>query len=82
MFHLRSVVRNVGIHPKEILSMIDTTPVTMVVAKLDAMPPPEEQMEQIEKSRRPKRLLIAKCERPLTVLGGDGSKEILLRQDS
>ncbi|KAI0179035.1 DltD domain-containing protein [Hypoxylon sp. FL1284] len=64
-------------HPKETLKLVDSTPVMMVIPELDAMSPPEEQMEEFEKFRQSKRVLIAKGKGHLTVLSGNGSEEIL-----
>ncbi|KAJ5952536.1 DltD domain-containing protein [Penicillium vulpinum] len=63
--------------PKELLKMIDVTPVMMVTPELDAMSPPNEQIEAFEKFEQPKRFFLAKGKGHLTVLSGEGSDEIL-----
>ncbi|TGJ83509.1 hypothetical protein E0Z10_g5261 [Xylaria hypoxylon] len=62
--------------PKSLLSMLDATPIMMIVPELDAMSPPEEQIEAFEKFQQPKRLYIAKGKGHLTVLSGDGSEKV------
>jgi pimeloyl-ACP methyl ester carboxylesterase len=63
--------------PKELLKLVDVTPVMMVTPELDAMSPPNEQIEAFGKFQQPKRFFLAKGKGHLTVLSGEGSDEIL-----
>ena len=64
-------------HPKELLQMVDVTPVMMITPELDQMSPPEEQKEAFERFQQPKKFYLAKGKGYLTVLSGHGSEEIL-----
>ncbi|KAJ2994634.1 hypothetical protein NUW58_g1504 [Xylaria curta] len=74
---LQSYYKLAFFHPKELLKMVDITPVMMITPELDAMSPPEEQKEAFEKFQQPKRFYLAKGKGHLTVLSGDGSEEVL-----
>ncbi|KAM3502079.1 hypothetical protein MY10362_005106 [Beauveria mimosiformis] len=63
--------------PKEILKLVDKTPVMMVTPELDTMSPPEEQKAAFELFPQTKKFLEAKGKGHLTVLSGEGSVEVV-----
>lgn len=63
--------------PKEILKLVDKTPVMMVTPELDAMSPPEEQKAAFELFPQRKTFLEAKGKGHLTVLSGEGSEAVV-----
>ncbi|KAI9664634.1 MAG: hypothetical protein M1821_006080 [Bathelium mastoideum] len=67
-------------HPKELLKMVEATPVMMITPELDTMSPPEEQQKAFHNFHQPKKFYLAKGKGHLTVLSGDGSEEILKAQ--
>jgi pimeloyl-ACP methyl ester carboxylesterase len=66
--------------PKEMLSLVAPTPVMILVPELDAMSPPEEQIEAFEGLTQPKRLYLAKGKGHLTVLSGIEFQDVLKMQ--
>ncbi|KAI0198970.1 DltD domain-containing protein [Astrocystis sublimbata] len=73
---LQSYYKLALFEPKSLLCMLDVTPVMMIVPELDAMSPPEEQIEAFEKFQQPKELYTVKGKGHLTVLSGDGSEKV------
>lgn len=67
-------------HPKELMKMVDQTPIMMITPELDQMSPPEEQKEAFDKFQQPKEFYLVKGRGHLTVLSGDGSQEIVEAQ--
>ena len=61
--------------PKELLNLVKA-PVQMIIPGLDDISPAEEQQEAFERFQQPKELYLAKGKGHLTVLSGEGSKEI------
>ncbi|KAH9226002.1 hypothetical protein K456DRAFT_1755088 [Colletotrichum gloeosporioides 23] len=61
--------------PKELLDLV-RTPVQMIVPELDDISPAEEQEEAFGRFEGPKELYLANGKGHLTVLSGNGSKEI------
>ncbi|KAL9121204.1 MAG: hypothetical protein Q9187_002240 [Circinaria calcarea] len=55
-------------HPKELLKMVDATPVMMITPELDTMSPPEKQKEAFDRFKQPKRFYLAEGKGHLTVL--------------
>jgi hypothetical protein len=63
--------------PRELLDMVQNTPVLMVVPELDDISTPTEQQEAFARLKGPRRMYLAIGKRHLTVLSGDGSEEVL-----
>lgn len=63
--------------PKEILKLVDKTPVLMVTPELDTMSPPEEQRAAFELFPQEKEFVLAPGKGHLTVLSGDGSEAVI-----
>ncbi|KAI1431294.1 DltD domain-containing protein [Xylaria sp. CBS 124048] len=74
---LQSYYKLALFHPKQLLKMVDVTPVMMITPELDAMSPPEEQKEAFEAFTQEKRFYLAKGKGHLTVLSGSGSEDVL-----
>ncbi|ATY62879.1 N-terminal domain [Cordyceps militaris] len=63
--------------PKQILKLVDKTPVMMVTPELDTMSPPEEQKAAFALFPQTKTFLEAKGKGHLTVLSGEGSDKVV-----
>lgn len=63
--------------PRELLDMVQETPVLMIVPELDDISTPVEQQEAFAQLKGPRRMYLAAGKRHLTVLSGDGSEEVL-----
>lgn len=63
--------------PRELLDMVQETPVLMIVPELDDISTPVEQHEAFAQLKGPLRMYLAAGKRHLTVLSGDGSEEVL-----